>query len=95
MSGLQLKSFLYIYLSGKQECIHDSCCQTYPGERAFSESESSNVAAYLRTRGSELKAFFDLHSYSQMWLSPWGHRKERPPDYYKMVNRQPSSARYF
>jgi len=73
--------------TGNQECINDSCCETYPGEKAFSEKESANVAAYLSDRSSELVAFVDVHAYSQLWLSPWGRREDLPPNYEKMVSR--------
>jgi len=69
---------------GNQECINDSCCESYPGEKAFSEKESANVAAYLSDRSSELVAFVDVHAYSQLWLSPWGRREDLPPNYEKM-----------
>ncbi|KAJ7355144.1 corticosteroid- binding protein [Desmophyllum pertusum] len=60
------------------------CCECYPGDRPLSEEESSNVATYLEGRSSELRAFLDIHSYSQLMLSPWGWTNEVPQEYRQM-----------
>lgn len=79
--------FVFI-LTGTGKCSKDLCCEIFPGERPFSEKESSNVATYLANRSSELVAFLDIHSYSQMWLSPWGWKNNVPTEYYsEMVSR--------
>ena len=31
------------------------------------------------------KAFIDVHSYSQLWMSPWGFTEEFPPDFEAQV----------
>lgn len=30
--------------------------------------------------------YLTLHSYSQMWLVPWGHTRSKPSDYSDLVN---------
>ena len=67
---------------GKGKCSNDPCCEIFPGDRPFSEKESSNVATYLSDRSSELVAFLDIHSYSQKCLSPWGWKSDTPAEYY-------------
>ncbi|XP_066030074.1 mast cell carboxypeptidase A-like [Pocillopora verrucosa] len=63
---------------------HDTCSEQFSGESPFSEIESFNVATYLTDRRSDLIAFFDFHSYGQLWMSPWGWREDRPSDYDEM-----------
>ncbi|XGW20637.1 hypothetical protein V3C99_003985 [Haemonchus contortus] len=59
----------------------DPCHETYHGPSAFSEPETIAVRDYLEANKPE--AFITLHSYSQMWLIPFGHRKRSyPQDYY-------------
>ena len=57
------------------------CSDLYPGERPFSEIESSNIAAYLSKQQHKMVAFFDVHSYSKLWISPWGWKDKKPPEY--------------
>lgn len=59
----------------------DPCHETYHGPSAFSEPETLAVRDYLEANKPE--AFITLHSYSQMWLIPYGHRKRSyPQDYH-------------
>ncbi|CAL2030126.1 unnamed protein product [Caenorhabditis brenneri] len=59
----------------------DPCHDTYHGSSAFSEPESQAVRDFLEQNTPE--AFISLHSYSQMWLIPYGHRKQSyPQDYH-------------
>ena len=67
---------------------HDTCSEQFSGESPFSEIESFNVATYLTDRRSDLIAFFDFHSYGQLWMSPWGWREDRPSDYDEMVSKK-------
>ncbi|GMT29157.1 hypothetical protein PFISCL1PPCAC_20454 [Pristionchus fissidentatus] len=71
-------SFLpYFSASGSSS---DSCHDTYHGPAAFSEPESMAVRDFLEAYPP--KAFISLHSYSQMWLIPFGHRRRSyPADY--------------
>uniref|UniRef100_A0A0N5AFM3 Zinc carboxypeptidase A 1 n=1 Tax=Syphacia muris TaxID=451379 RepID=A0A0N5AFM3_9BILA len=58
----------------------DPCHETYHGTSAFSEPESQAVRDFLQELKPE--AFLTLHSYSQMWLIPYGHRKRSYPQDY-------------
>ena len=40
-------------------------------------------------------AFLDIHSYGQMWMSPYGYSKEKPSDYEKHVSVQHSWGKGF
>ncbi|KAH3722332.1 carboxypeptidase B-like [Dreissena polymorpha] len=58
----------------------DPCSETYCGPSAFSEVEVKGVAAFLQgIKG--LKGFIDVHSYSQLWMSPWGYTRNLSKDF--------------
>jgi len=56
------------------------CDETFYGSGPFSEVEVKAVADYL-SQNTNIQAYFNFHSYSQMWLSPWGWTDAYPPDY--------------
>jgi len=58
----------------------DPCSDAYLGPAAFSEIEVKTVGLYLKNLGN-LKGYINFHSYSQLWMSPWGYTDARPPDY--------------
>ncbi|KAK3085587.1 hypothetical protein FSP39_005738 [Pinctada imbricata] len=57
----------------------DPCSDSYCGPSAFSESEVKGVADFVQKVG--MKGFIDFHSFSQLWMSPWGYTKKLPDDY--------------
>ncbi|KAH7728425.1 Protein T06A4.1 a [Aphelenchoides avenae] len=59
----------------------DPCHETYQGPRAFSEPESRAVKDFLEK--NPVKGFVTMHSYSQLWLVPFGHKKKTYPNDYK------------
>ena len=44
------------------------------------------MAEYL-LKIPNVKAFIDFHSYSQLWMSPWGYMKTPPVDFKVQVKR--------
>jgi len=62
----------------------DPCTDDYTGPWAFSEPETKAMADFILTRKDQIKIYLTLHSYSQMWLVPWGYKNEKPKDYYNM-----------
>lgn len=58
-----------------------ACNDDYRGPNPFSEIEVVNVKNYLEERKDRLKAFWNIHAYSQMILTPWSHTKTLPQDY--------------
>ena len=73
---------------GLNDCVSKANCETYPGDKPFTEIETQTVAAYLKSRASELVSFFDIHSYSQLWMAPWGNKNGTPAEYNLMVSRK-------
>jgi hypothetical protein len=53
---------------------NDFCSGTYPGTSPFSEAESRAIRDAVNSTKSlqDIAAFIDVHSYGQMWLSPYG-----------------------
>lgn len=50
----------------------------YRGPSAFSEPESSQIGTFVSALPN-LAMFYDVHSYSQLILEPWGDTWEAPP----------------
>ncbi|XP_070579140.1 carboxypeptidase A1-like [Ptychodera flava] len=61
----------------------DPCSYVYRGEYPHSEIEVLNVINFIEEKSNEqsFKFFMDIHSYSQMWLNPWGYTYQHPKDY--------------
>ncbi|KAL6429911.1 hypothetical protein ACFW04_007638 [Cataglyphis niger] len=64
----------------------DPCQETYSGPFAFSEPETKAMADYILANKQHIRMYLTLHSYSQMWLLPWGHTRSKPSDYSDMIN---------
>jgi len=58
------------------------CSESFCGSRAFSEVEVRMVSQYLGTIPN-LKGYIDFHSYSELWMSPWGYTTSLPKDFTK------------
>jgi len=61
------------------------CSDIYPGEYAFSEPCVVNVKNYIAQHKSNLAAYIDIHSFSQLWMTPWGYTKSYPKDYTELA----------
>jgi len=57
------------------------CSDIYHGRRPFSEKEVLSVAKYLYSIRNNLVAYYDIHAYSQLWLTPWSYKSALPNDY--------------
>ncbi|XP_017766579.1 PREDICTED: carboxypeptidase B-like [Eufriesea mexicana] len=64
----------------------DPCHETYAGPRAFSEPETKAMADYILANKQNIRMYLTLHSYSQMWLVPWGYTYSRPSDYWELAS---------
>jgi hypothetical protein len=61
------------------------CAEDYRGPSAFSERETSTARNFLQTISSITNLFISVHSYSQLWLVPWGGQTARPADYNELM----------
>ncbi|GFY40465.1 carboxypeptidase B [Trichonephila inaurata madagascariensis] len=57
------------------------CEEIFCGDRPFSESEARAIRDHMIALGSRLKAYFSIHAYSQLWMTPFGTTKKLPPNY--------------
>ncbi|XP_014679942.1 PREDICTED: carboxypeptidase B-like, partial [Priapulus caudatus] len=64
----------------------DPCSSTFAGTTPASEIETRNLRDYVLPLANDMKAFITMHSYSQLWLTPWGYTSELPSDYDDLYN---------
>jgi len=61
------------------------CSETYRGPLAYSEPETRAMKDYIdsKARNDQVnwEAFITLHSYSQLWMTPYGYTETPPEDY--------------
>jgi len=55
------------------------CSETYDGPSPFSEIEPKSVSDFLTANKASMKAYFNLHSYSQDWMYPFGYAANTYP----------------
>ncbi|CAH1779626.1 unnamed protein product [Owenia fusiformis] len=63
----------------------DPCSNTYAGVAPNSEPEVDAVRAYIMQNPSYYGAFITMHSYSQLFLLPYGYTVDFPQDYDEMM----------
>lgn len=56
----------------------NACSETYCGASAFSEKESKAMADLVAQRSGNIAAYFAIHSYSQLWMYPYGYKNALP-----------------
>jgi len=52
--------------------------ETYCGPKAFSEPEAKHMADLVATRKGRIAAYFSFHSYSELWMYPYGYQTKKP-----------------
>ncbi|KAK7069813.1 Multifunctional pyrimidine synthesis protein CAD [Halocaridina rubra] len=55
----------------------------YHGPYAFSEDETQAIRDSLLSLNDRLTVYFAIHSYSQLWMTPYGYTFNLPPNYEK------------
>lgn len=63
------------------------CSETYCGKSAFSETEAlqmSKMITKYNNNGKKIAAYFAIHSYSQLWMYPFGYKYDNPPNVAKL-----------
>ncbi|XP_018368071.1 PREDICTED: zinc carboxypeptidase A 1-like, partial [Trachymyrmex cornetzi] len=51
----------------------NSCSDTYPGNKAFSEIETKTMSEYIKSLNDQLYAYIAFHSYGQLLVIPYGY----------------------
>lgn len=59
----------------------DPCSEIFAGPHALSEPETIALANTIVKYKNQIKLYLSLHAYSQVMLSPWGHKPIRPSNY--------------
>ena len=57
----------------------------YAGAEPFSERESQALAKYLNKTKEDIAAYLSLHTFSQKWMTPFGHTAQKPERYSELV----------
>jgi murein tripeptide amidase MpaA len=65
---------------GKAGTSTNPCSETFCGPSPFSEIEVKTVGEFLTNTGG-FTGYINFHSYSQLWMSPWGYTSALPSDY--------------
>ncbi|CAG5004950.1 unnamed protein product [Parnassius apollo] len=60
--------------------------ETYCGENAFSERESSAMASYVRSKSDRLEYYLAFHSYGQCMIIPYAYAKTHMDNFDEVVN---------
>jgi len=68
------------YHWGESGVSNDKCSDIYPGPNAFSEIEMQNIKNYVETLEPVPILGHCFHSYSQLWLWPYGYAYNVYPD---------------
>jgi len=69
------------YQWGEAGANRQPCSNIYAGWRAFSEPETRALRDFVTWKLDDLKVYVSLHSYGQLFLSPWGYANQRPVNY--------------
>lgn len=59
----------------------DPCSESYCGSQPFSEPETKGVSDYLSKHNDSIVCYINFHSYSQLWMSPYGWTKTKPGNF--------------
>merc|ERR1712002_918673 len=65
---------------GESGVSHNKCQETYCGPEAFSEVETQNIRDFVQTLSPVPVLGHCFHSYSQLWLWPYGYAYNAYPD---------------
>lgn len=75
-----LTDFSFDIAWSKPGASPDPCNDAYYGSSAGSTKEVQAVVKYLSGL-TNLVSYFDFHSYSQLWMFPYGYKSDLPADY--------------
>ena len=64
----------------------DPCSDIYGGPKPFSEPETKALSDFILAHNGTWKVYLTLHSYSQMWMAPYGYTRKKPYNYESLVS---------
>jgi predicted deacylase len=62
------------------------CSETYDGPAPNSEVEVQAITQFLGNHSKTIKSYFDIHTYSEDFMFPYGYAEVYPSDYDKIRN---------
>lgn len=74
-----------IYDTGPGAPTKNPCFTMYAGTEPFSECESQALANYLNKTKEDIALYLSLHTFSQKWMTPFGHTPQKPERYVELV----------
>jgi len=77
---------------GESGVSHDKCSDVYCGPEAFSDIEMKNIRAFVETLDPVPVLSHCFHSYSQLWLWPYGYAYNAYPDNWKEIKHLAEDA---
>merc|ERR1712142_468273 len=77
---------------GESGVSFDKCSEVYCGPEAFSEVEMQNIRDFVQTLNPVPVLGWCFHSYSQLWLWPYGYDYGAYPDNYQEIKKQAEDA---
>jgi len=77
---------------GESGASSNKCSDTYMGPEAFSEIEFRNIRDYVQTLEPTPILAHTLHSYSQLWLYPYGYAHNALPDNWQEIKELAEEA---
>ncbi|KAK0395378.1 hypothetical protein QR680_001250 [Steinernema hermaphroditum] len=61
------------------------CSNIYSGSKPFSEPEIAGIRDFITWQIPDLKMYVSLHSFGQVFLSPWGYTVAKPDNYHDQI----------
>jgi len=77
---------------GESGISHDPCSDVYCGPSPFSEIEVQNIKAYVEAMNPKPVLGHCMHSYSQLWLWPYGYAYNAYPENYQEIKKLAEDA---
>lgn len=78
-NGVDLNRNYDINFGGKGSS-DSTCSNLYQGAAPFSEPETQSLAYFIWSTKGDLRFFLSLHSFNQLWASPYAFTKTASPD---------------
>jgi hypothetical protein len=64
---------------GETGASTEPCEEIYQGTSAFSEPEAKAMRDFILSHRNDIQAVITMHTYSQIWIHPYGHRRSNYP----------------
>jgi len=77
---------------GESGVSNNPCSDVYCGPNAFSEEESTNIKNYVESLNPTPVLGHCIHSYSQLWLWPYGYDYNAYPDNWQEIKKLAEDA---